>query len=118
MEKTEDIDVELEKEVVEKLNCVLKRHWREVGCLENEFHFALSKSCGSRVQIVGDCIGRRFWDSVLQVVNAFAETFSFLERSKGTVLWSRYEPFKGLESKSLEELAMKIDLVLGEGDAR
>ena len=101
----------LEKDVLEKVNKLLKKHWREVGYL-NEFYFVFSEESNEKVQITGNCVGRRFWNNLLQVVNAFAETFSFVGES--SMLWQMYKPFESLESRSLEELAVKIDLVLRE----
>lgn len=101
----------LEKDVLEKVNKLLKKHWREVRYL-NEFYFIFSNESREKVQITGNYIGRRFWRSLLEVVNAFAETFSFAEES--SMLSQMYKPFESLESRSLEELAVKIDLVLRE----
>ena len=101
----------LEKDVLEKVNKLLKKHWREVGYL-NEFYFIFSEDSCEKVQITGNCIGRRFWRSLLEVVNAFAETFSLVGESSR--LWRMYKPFESLKSRSLEELAVKIDLVLRE----
>ena len=49
----------LEKDVLEKVNKLLKKHWREVGYL-NEFYFVFSEESCEKVQITGNCIGRRF----------------------------------------------------------
>lgn len=102
----------LEKDVLEKVNKLLEKHWREVGYL-NEFYFVFSDESCEKVQITGNnCVGRRFWRSLLEVVNAFAKTFSFV--AKSSILWQIYKPFESLKSRSLEELAVKIDLVLRE----
>ena len=114
----------LEKDVLEKVNKLLEKHWREVGCL-NEFYFVFSDESCEKVQITGNCVGRRFWRSLLEVVNEFAETFSFVGKlveesslswqiEESSRLWQMYKPFESLKSRSLEELAVKIDLVLRE----
>ena len=101
----------LEKDILEKVNKILEKHWREVGYF-NKFYFIFSKDNCEKVQIIGHCVGRKFWRSLLQVVNAFAETFSLVGES--SPLWQMYKPFESLKSRSLEELAVKIDLVLRE----
>jgi len=105
----------MKKDVLEKVNKLLEKHWREVGYL-NEFYFVFSEESCEKVQITGNCVGRRFWRSLLEVVNAFTATFSFVGKfaEESSMLWRMYKPFESLESRSLEELAVKIDLVLRE----
>ena len=117
----EDIDIELEKEIVKKLNCVLKRHWNAIGHSYDLYEFYLSvldTESKWRVRVNGFCTGRRFWRSVLDVVNDVVNEYaSIVEYFAPESLLSKwYEPFKGLESKSLEELAVKVDLLLEEGE--
>lgn len=109
----EDIDIELEKEIAEKLNCVLKRHWKTIEHSYDLYEFYLSvldTESKWRVRVNGFCTGRRFWRNVLDVINEYASTVEYFVPESPLIKW--YEPFKGLESRSLEELAMKVDLLL------
>jgi len=113
----EDIDIELEKEIVEKLNCVLKRHWKAIGHSYDLYEFYLSVldiESKWRVRVNGFCTGRRFWRSVLDVVNEYASTAEYFVPESPLSKWC--EPFEGLRSKSLEELVVKVDLLLEEGE--
>ena len=103
-------EIYLEKTVLEKMNCLLEHHWAESRNLYGFYFFYNPKSKWDRVRIDGSCLGRRFWQSLLQVVNAYAENLDAL--IPGSPLAPLYEPFRGLTSKSLEELAIKVDLAL------
>ena len=103
-------EIELEKIVLEKMNCLLEHHWVESRNLHGFYFFYNPESKWDRVRIDGICLGRRSWQSLLQVVNSYAENLDAL--ISGSPLASLYEPFRGLTSKSLEELAIKVDLAL------
>lgn len=103
-------EINLEKTVLEKINCLLKHHWVETRNLHGFYFFYNPESKWDRVRIDGSCLGRRFWQSLLQVVNAYAESLDAL--IPGSTPTPLYEPFRGLSSKSLEELAIKVDLAL------
>lgn len=108
MIKLEEKEIELEKTVLEKMNCLLEHHWAKSRNLHGFYFFYNPESKWDRVRIDGSCLGRRFWNSLLQVVNAYAETLdAFIP---GSPLAPLYAPFRGLSSKSLEELAIKVDL--------
>ena len=103
-------EIDLERIVLEKMNCLLEHHWAESRNIHGFYFFHNLESKWDRVRIDGSCLGRRFWQSLLQVVNAYAETLdAFIPRSPLAPL---YAPFRGLSSKSLEELAIKVDLAL------
>ena len=103
-------EINLEKTVLEKMNCLLEHHWVESRNLHGFYFFYNPESKWDRVRIDGSCLGRRFWQSLLQVVNAYAENLDAL--IPGSTPTPLYEPFRGLSSKSLEELAIKVDLAL------
>ena len=103
-------EIELEKTVLEKMNCLLEHHLVESRNLYGFYFFYNPESKWDRVRIDGICLGRRSWQSLLQVVNFYAENLDAL--ISGSPLASLYEPFRGLTSKSLEELAIKVDLAL------
>ena len=103
-------EINLEKTVLEKMNCLLEHHWVETRNLHGFYFFYNPESKWDRVRIDGSCLGRRFWQSLLQVVNAYAENLDAL--IPGSTPTPLYEPFRGLSSKSLEELAIKVDLAL------
>lgn len=103
-------EINLEKTVLEKMNCLLEHHWVETRNLHGFYFFYNPESKWDRVRIDGSCLGRRFWQSLLQVVNAYAESLDAL--IPGSTPTPLYEPFRGLSSKSLEELAIKVDLAL------
>ena len=100
-------EFELEKTVLEKMNCFLRNYWSKTRT-QNYFYFDLIESNSYRIIIHGACLGRRLWKDLLQVVNAFAD--SAVHYLKIDI----YKPFRGFDSKSLEELAIKIDLALRE----
>ena len=106
-----DIDIKLEKEVVEKLNCVLKKHLKRFGdACDLYLSVFNTDSKWSRLRVDGSCkLERRFWRSILDVIDGYASIAEgFIPESP----WSKwYEPFKDLRSKSLEELAVKVDLI-------
>lgn len=110
----EDIDIKLEKEVVEKLNCALEKHWKRIGHPCDFFLSVLDTESKWRVRVNGFCAGRRFWRSVLDIVDEYASIVNGFVPESPLSKW--YEPFKSLESKSLEELAVKVDLLLEEGE--
>lgn len=99
-------ETELEKTVLEKMNCLLEHHWTETRNLHGFYFFYNQESKWDRVRIDGSCLGRRFWQSLLQVVNAFADN------AVHCLTVDIYKPFRGFDSKSLEELAIKVDLAL------
>ena len=101
---------DLEKTVLEKMNCLLEHHWVESRNLHSFYFVYNPESEWDRVRIDGSCLGRRSWQSLLQVVNAFAKTLDAL--IPGSPLAPLYAPFRGFSSKSLEELAIKVDLAL------
>ncbi len=95
-------EFELEKIAMEKLNKLLHEH--KVG-----FQFKrppIDKWPWSMVEIDGRCLGRVYWDCLLHVVNAFSR-HSTPEKDRTHL----YFLFAGLESKSLEELLVKLDVV-------
>lgn len=94
-----------EKTVLEKLNCLLEQYWADTKN-QNGFYFFTFNTAAKwdRVRVVGTCLGRRSWNSLLQVVNAFADSADYCPPI------DIYKPFKGMECKGLEELAIKIDL--------
>ena len=93
-----------EKTVLDKMNCFLEKYWSKLKT-ENGFYFFLIKSNSYRINIYGSCLGRRLWKDLLQVVNAFADSADYYHNTIDI-----YKPFKGMKCKSLEELAIKIDL--------
>lgn len=97
--------INLEKTVLEKLNCLLEFSWRETRS-QNYFYFFSIESNSYGIMIHGTCLGRRLWKDLLQVVNAFADSAIHYP----TI--DIYKPFKGFGSKSLEELAIKVDLAI------
>ena len=104
----EKTDIDLEKTVLEKMNCLLEYHWARTRNPNGFYFFYNPSSTWDKVRIDGQCLGRRFWKSLIQVVNAYSETIEgFIPNSP---LAPIYEPFRGLESRSLEELAVKVDL--------
>lgn len=110
LERKLKTDEDLEKTVLEKMNCLLKHYWSMTNN-PNEFYFFYNpESTWDRVRIDGNCLGRRFWKDLLQVVNAYSETLEGFV--SGSPLILRYEPFRNLKSSSLEELAIKVDLAL------
>ena len=94
-----------EKTVLDKMNCLLEQHWAKTRNLGGFYFFFNPETKWGRVRVDGSCLGRRFWNSLLQVVNAFADNADYC---RNTIYL--YRPFKGMKCKSLEELAMKIDL--------
>lgn len=110
MTKLEEKEIELEKTVLEKMNCLLEHYWIKTRNLYGFYFFYNPESTWDKVRIDGQCLGRRFWKSLLQVVNAYSETLEgFIP---GSPLAPLYEPFRSLKSGSLEELALKVDLAL------
>lgn len=93
-----------EKTVLKKLNCLLEHHWAKTKNQDGFYFFFNPETKWGRVRVDGPCLGRRFWNSLLQVVNAFADNADYCP----TI--DIYKPFKGMECKSLEELSIKIDL--------
>ena len=93
-----------EKTVLSKLNCLLEHHWHQLNIHGFTFRYRPLGSDGPEVEVNGCCIGRRWWDNLLQVVNAFAASAVY------DTAVDIYRPFKGFECQSLEELAIKIDL--------
>lgn len=110
LEKRLKTDEDLEKIVLEKMNCLLENYWSTLRN-PNEFYFFYNpESTWDRVRIDGNCLGRRFWRSLLQVVNAYSETLEGFVSGSPLISW--YEPFRNLKSDSLEELAIKVYLAL------
>ena len=105
-------EIELEKTVLEKVNRLLEHHWSETRNLQGFYFFLDPESKLDRIRVDGCCIGRRFWKSLLQVVNAFADSASYFQTINYSSATEIYKPFRGLGSKSLEELAIKVDLAL------
>lgn len=95
-----------EKTVLEKLNCLLEQHWHQLKISGFTFRYRPLKGGGQEIEVNGCCIGRRWWDNLLQVVNAFAASAVY------DTAVDIYRPFKGFECQSLEELAVKIDLAI------
>lgn len=103
-------EIELEKAILEKMNCLLEYYWQKSTDLYCFYFIQRLNSTPYRIKIDGPCIGRRYWRGLLEVVNAYCDMVeSFVPNSP---LISIYEPFRGLKSETLEELDIKINLVL------
>lgn len=102
-----ELNIEKEKLALEKINERLAKFkagfvLKWIGC-ENQLF--------SNVEINGKCIGRRYWDDTLQLVNAldYGNVF-YLNGQDGNVIDSMYSAFKGLTSQTIDELLVKLDL--------
>ena len=104
-------EIELEKAILEQMNCLLEYHWQKSTDLHDfYFYLMIKNNTPYRIKIDGPCVGRRYWQSLLEVVNAYCDMVESLESNSPLI--SIYEPFRGLKSETLEELAIKINLVL------
>ena len=103
-----ELDFEKENLTINKINKRLAKFkagfmLKQIGCESLLF---------SNVAINGRCIGRRYWDDTLQLVNAFDyySNVFYLKRRDSNVIDSMYDAFKGLASQTLDELLVKLDL--------
>lgn len=90
-------DTELENLIVEKLNKLLLKYNKGFT-----FRVCCPESRWSRIEVCGYCLGRRHWDDILQVVNAYSEIYWHSTKL--------YTLFHGLSSRNCAELLIKIDL--------
>lgn len=102
-----EIDFEKENLAIEKINERLAKFkagfvLKWIECERQLF---------SNVAINGKCIGRRYWDDTLQLVNEYDYSNVFyLKGRDSNVIDSMYGAFKGLASQTLDELLVKLDL--------
>ena len=97
---------------IEKENLAIKKINERLAKFKTGFSLKWIGSEGqlfSNVEIIGKCIGRRYWDETLQLVNALDYGNVFYLNGQD-VIDSMYGAFKGLASKTLDELLVKLDL--------
>ena len=91
---------DLEEAVLKKLNCFLFQFWE--GKPKFQFEFK-----DDFIVIKGSGIGRIKWKNLVQVVNVFSKVYDEISNVEFKEL---YKPFSDLRCKSIEELAVKLDL--------
>lgn len=102
------VDPEKEKLVLKKVNERLMKFNTEytlrwIGSDENHVW--------SNIEICdGECLGRRHWDNMLQLVNALDYSTVVRDIGQYATIMKMYKAFYGLASKSLDELLVKLDL--------